>query len=135
MRAVSERAVFFLNTAAWEPLWQATSLALTAAAMGDEVIVVVAFDALRALASGAFGQPATDADRAAAQRAERINAATPQRMLADARALGAKLLACDTTVRLSGLESAALEQAKIVDEVLGLAQLWRLTRSARVLTW
>lgn len=132
---MSERAVFFLNTAAYEPTWQATSLALTAAAMGDEVILVLGFDALRGLAAGHFGQATSAREQASLERGERIGAATPARMLADARSLGAKLLACDTTVRLCGLESAALEQAKLVDEVLGLAQLWRLTQGARVLTY
>jgi len=132
---MAHRAVFFLNTASYELAWQATSLALTAAAMGDEVIVVLGFDALRALTSGRFGQPTSDLEKACLERGERIGAAVPSRMLADARSLGAKLLACDTTVRLCGLESAALEQAKLVDEVLGLAQIWRLTQGARVLTY
>lgn len=132
---MSERSVFFVSSGGFEAAWQCTSLGITAAAMGDEVIFVFAFEALRALARGAFGEPLRGHDTEASSRGAAINAARPDKMLADARGLGARVLACDTTVKLSGLEPEALEQAKVVDEVLGLPQLWRLTAGAKVFTF
>lgn len=133
---MSGRCVFFLTSAGFEAAWQATSTALTAAAMGDEVLFVASFDALRALAAGTFGEPTSEVERVTAARATTVNAATPMAMLREARSLGARILACDTTVRLCGLDSAALEQGGAVDEVMGLPSIWRLTQgAARVLSF
>jgi peroxiredoxin family protein len=52
-------------------------------------------------------------------------------MLEEARALGAKLVACDTTVRICGFVPQELEGT--LDDVMGLASLWRLTEGARTL--
>ena len=54
-------------------------------------------------------------------------------MLTEARKLGARVIACDTTVKLCGL--APEEVTGILDEVKGLASIWRLTDTARVLTF
>jgi peroxiredoxin family protein len=56
----------------------------------------------------------------------------PARMLEEARAMGARLVACDTTVRLCGYTPEVLSGK--LDEVMGLAALWRLTEGARLLT-
>jgi peroxiredoxin family protein len=132
---VSQRAVFFVSSGGYEAAWQSMSLGLTAAAMGDEVIFVFAFDALRALASGRFGSAHSWRQRGEGSRAEAMGAAAPASMLRDARGLGARLVACDTTVKLCGLEPADLEKAGDLDEVLGLPQIWRLTEGARVLNF
>ncbi len=134
-RLMATRAVFFLSSGGYELAWQCTSLALTAAAMGDDVVLVFGFDALRDLARDSFGKPLTERERSSSTRAEGINAPTPARMLNEARSLGARVLACDTTVRLCGLVPADLETAGKVDEVMGLPQIWSLARDARVLSF
>lgn len=128
------RVVFFVSRGGYEAAWQAASMGITAAAMGDEVVFVFAFDALRALAAGRFGEPHGVADAVTRDRGAAIGAPGPAAMLEDARGLGARLLACDTTVRLCGLEAADLEGPRVLDEVLGLPQLWRLTEGARVVS-
>ena len=135
MLAVSGRAVFFIHTGGYEAAWQATSLGLTAAAMGEQVVFVLSFDALRAVAKGTFGKPLTDRESKALNRGEGIGAPTPVRMLEDARHMGARVIACDTTVKLCGLNGADLEAAGRLDEVMGLPSIWRLTEDARVLTF
>ncbi len=132
---MSRRVVFFVNTAGYEPAWQATSIGITAAAMGDEVVFVFAFDALRALAQRAFGAPLHERERVEAWRGEALNAPLPANLLADARALGARALACDTTVKLCGLDPEGLVRDGALDEVLGLPQIWRLAQDARVLSF
>jgi peroxiredoxin family protein len=54
-------------------------------------------------------------------------------MLSEARELGAKVIVCDTTLKLCGL--AAADLGKLVDEVMGLAAIWRLTQNARTLSF
>lgn len=132
---MSSRAIFFLSRDGYEAAWQCLSLALTATAMGEDVTIVLAFDALRALAGGHFGKPLTERERAELTRGEGIGAPLPVRMLADARALGARVLACDTTVRLCGLTPSELEAEHVVDEVVGLPQIWRLASQARAVSF
>lgn len=130
---MSGRVVFFVNSASYEPAWQAMSLGITATAMGDEVYFVFGFDALRALARDVFGKPHTEREASESARAEGLGVPTPVRMLSEARAMGAKVLACDTTLRLCGLVAADLGAR--LDESTGLATIWRLTAGARVLTF
>lgn len=129
------RVVFFVNSAGYEAAWSSMSLGITAAAFGDEVVFVFAFEALKSLAHGTFGKPLTDRERAEFTRGEGIGAPLPSRMLIDARAMGARAIACDTTVKLCGLVGADLEREGLLDEVLGLPQIWRLTDGARTLTF
>lgn len=132
---MSGRAIFFLSTGGYEAAWHAASLGLTAAAMGDEVVFVIGFDALRALARGTFGKPLSERETAAATRGEGLGAPTPARMLDEARGMGARVLACDTTVKLCGLVPAELERTKKIDEVVGLPQIWGMTRGGHVLNF
>jgi peroxiredoxin family protein len=126
------RVVFFLQHGGYRAAYQAVSMGITATAMGDEVYFVFAFDALRALLQGSFGRPETEQEKAESARAETLGVQQPQRMLEEAKALGARLVACDTAVRIAGISPA--EASKALDEVMGLASIWRLTEGARVLT-
>lgn len=132
---MSGRVVFFVNSAGYEAAWQTASMGITAAAMGDEVVFIFAFEALRSLANGTFGKPLSERERAESTRGAGIGAPTPSAMIHDARGLGARALACDTTVKLCGLSGQALTAGGILDEVLGLPQIWRLTEGARVVTF
>ncbi len=126
------RVVFFLQHGSFEPAFQATTMGLTAAAMGDEVYFVFAWDALRSLVRVSFGLPETDRERIEQARAEGLGLPTPMKMLQEARTVGARLIACDSTVRVCGYDPNALGQT--LDEVMGLASLWRLTEGARVVS-
>ncbi len=132
---MSRRVVFFVSNAGYEAAWQTASTGITAAAMGDEVIFVFSFEALRALSKGTFGKPLSDRERSEATRGEGLGAPLPGKMIQDARGLGARAMACDTTVKLCGLSAAELKESGVLDEILGLPQIWRLTEDARVLTF
>ncbi len=127
------RVVFFLQRGSFEPAFQAATMGLTAAAMGDEVHFVFAWDALRGLVRVSFGLPETDRERIEQSRAEGLGLPSPMKMLQEARGLGARLIACDTTVRVCGFDPAEL-QGHHLDEVLGLPSIWRLTEGARVVS-
>ena len=127
------RALFFLQHGGYQPAYQAASLGLTAAALGDAVLFVFAFDALRQLARGDFGRPQSDREAVEHARAEGLGLPPPAIMLAEARGLGARCVACDTMLRIVGV--SAEEAAQALDEVLGLPALWRLTDGARLLSF
>lgn len=129
---MSGRVVLFLQQAGYEPAYQAVSIGVTAAAMGDEVYFVFAFDALRALTRDAFGLPHTEREMAESARAEGLGLLPPAKMLQEARAMGARCIACDTTLRICGFSPA--DVGSRLDEVMGLPSIWRLTEGARVLT-
>jgi peroxiredoxin family protein len=128
---MSGRVLFFLQSATYEPAYQAASMGITSAAMGDEVYFVFAFDALRSLSRDAFGLPHSEREMAESARAEGLGVPPPWKMLAEAREMGAKVIACDTTLKICGL--AREDLGKRLDEVMGLASIWRLTDGARVL--
>ncbi len=129
------RAVFFVAHAGYEAAWQSMSLGLTAAAMGDDVVFVFAFEALKSLARGSFGKALNDRETKEVTRAEGLGAPQPARMLEDARSLGARAIACDTTVKLCGLLASDLTERAVLDDVMGLPQIWKLTEGARVLNF
>lgn len=126
------RVLFFLHNATFEPAYNAASMGITAAAMGDEVYFVFSFDALRQLARDSFGLPRTEKEMAESARAEGLGVPAPMRMLQEARALGARLIACDTTVKICGFAPEDFDGK--LDEVMGLASIWRLSEGARTLS-
>ncbi|MCI0669725.1 MAG: DsrE family protein [Myxococcaceae bacterium] len=131
--SMSGRVVFFVQSATFEPAYQVATMGITAAAMGDQVYFVLAFDALRQLVRKSFGLPRTEREAAESARAEGLGLPTPAKLLAEARSLGAKVVACETTVRICGLVPEEL--AGVLDEVMGLPSIWKLTEGARTLTF
>ncbi len=122
-----------MSSAGYEAAYQAASLAITAAAMGDDVVFVFGFDALRTLARDSFGAPLNEREKKEIARAEGMGVPTPTRMISQARSMGARVVACDTTVKLCGLSEEALGLR--LDEVMGLSSIWRLAHGARTLTF
>ncbi len=127
------RVLFFLQRGGYQPAYQAASMGITAAALGDTVYFVFAFEALRQLVRGDFGRPDSDREAVESARAEGLGLPPPATMLAEARGLGARCVACDTMLRIAGVPTDDAE--KLLDEVLGLPALWRLTEGARVVSF
>lgn len=122
--------VIHLHSEGFERAYQALTLALTARAMGQEVTVVLAFGALRALAEERLGEPLPGPDRWSAQRGENLGAPTVKSLLHDARALGVRLWACETVAALTGAEPEQL-QGKV--ELVGLPQIVAAQRGGQAL--
>ncbi|HEX9241311.1 MAG TPA: hypothetical protein VF875_02600 [Anaeromyxobacter sp.] len=115
-----------LHHGAWADRYQATTLAVTAAAMGEKVVLALFFEPLRLWAEGRFdeGTPAGASAARVAPLRETLEEAR--------RELGLEIVACDTAVRLLGLDPAALPGA-VVDRVVTLPQLWLEAREGRQL--
>jgi peroxiredoxin family protein len=122
---VPRPAVIFLSSPSWEARYQAATLAVTAAALGDAVTVALAFEPLRLWVAGRFdeGAPPT----AAAARVAPLRATLDEAR----RALGLRVVACETLVRLAGLDPG--EVRSVLDEVTTLPSLWRLARAGQAL--
>ena len=118
--------VIFLRSADWAARYQATTLALSAAALGDPVHLALFFEALRAWVDGTF-------DEGAPPQAGKARVGSLRDAIEEGRReLGLRVVACDTAVRLAGLDPAAT--AGTVDGVVGLPELWRLARAGQALT-
>lgn len=119
--------VIFLAGAGWEARYQAVMVGVTAAALGDQVTLAVSFEPLRALVEGRFddGAPAAAAAAGVPPLTEALGEAR--------RELGLRLVACETAVRLAGLEPAAARAA--LDGLEPLPSLWRLAQGGRALSF
>ncbi|HET8541743.1 MAG TPA: hypothetical protein VFL83_17825 [Anaeromyxobacter sp.] len=116
--------VVLLHRGGWADRYQAVTLAVTGAALGERVTVALFFDALRLWAAGRFdeGAPAEAAGARVASLRETLEEAR--------RELGLEVVACDTAVRLAGLEPEAIRGA--VDRIVTLPSLWKLGQDGRL---
>jgi peroxiredoxin family protein len=120
---VSGRLVVFLHRGTWADRYQAVTLAITAAALGDPVTVALFFEPLRLWVEGRF-------DEGAPPEATVARVASLRETLEEARReLGVEVVACDTAVRLVGRDPAAL--GGVLDRISTLPQLWQAARSGR----
>ncbi len=119
--------VILLRSADWAARYQAATLALTAASFGDPVHLALFFEALAAWVEGRFDEGAPP--EAAAARVGSLAASLDE----GRRDLGVKVVACDTAVRLAGLEPA--RAAAALDGIVSLPELWRLARAGQALAF
>ncbi len=123
VREQASPLVIFLHGGSWADRYQAVTLAVTAAALGDAVTVALFFEALRAWAQGRF-------DEGAPPEAAAARAAPLRETLEEARReLGLEVVACDTAVRLAGLDPEAARA--VLDRVVTLPQLWKTAQDGR----
>jgi peroxiredoxin family protein len=117
--------VILLHRGTWADRYQAVTLAVTAAALGDRVVVALFFEPLTLWAEDRFEEGAPAA--AAPARVMPLRATLEEAR----RDLGIEVVACDTAVRLAGLDPAAA-RAKL-DRIASLPEIWKLAREGRAL--
>ena len=121
------------HAGSWEMRFQVSSLAASAAALGERVEVALFFAALAAWAGGGWDR----LDPSPPLTAERLDSfAMPplSEMLATGRAEGRiRLYACSASLRLLGLDAAAVQRS--VDAIVGWQSFSRMIAEAgRVVT-
>lgn len=90
-------------------------MALAAAAIGDRVLVALFGQALRAWVEGRFDEGAPAAASSVGSLAALLDEGR--------RDLGVELVACDTAIRVAGLEPETVREK--LDAIRGLPQIWR----------
>jgi len=125
--SAGEPVVLFVHRWGWQDRYQATTLAVTAAALGDAVTVALFFEPLRLWVSGRFddGAPLEAAAARVAGLRESVEEAR--------RELGLRVVACDTAVRLAGLDPEAIRSQ--IDAIATLPSLWRAAQEGRALVF
>jgi peroxiredoxin family protein len=116
--------VVFLQRGTWADRYQAVTLAVTAAALGDAVTVALFFEPLRLWVEGRFdeGAPPQAAAARVSGLAETLGEARRQ--------LGLEIVACDTAVRLAGLDPQTIGPS--IDGIASLPSLWKSAREGRL---
>ena len=124
---MSGSLVVFLSGAGWPARYQAITVAVTAASLGDEVTLVLSAEPLRALVLGRLdeGAPATATEARIPPLSETLGEAR--------RELGLRAVACETAIRLAGLEVDAARAA--LDELEPLPSQWRRAQAGRALAF
>jgi peroxiredoxin family protein len=122
---VKKPCLILLGGAGWDVRRRAISVALTAAAFGHPVVVALSGEPLRAWHEGRFDDGASP-DAAGA----RVGSLTA--MLEEGRRdLGMKVVACDTELRLVGIDPE--EARPSLDAIRSLPEQWRSAAEGHVL--
>jgi peroxiredoxin family protein len=122
---VSGSLVVFVHRGTWADRYQAVTLAVTAAALGERVTVALFFEPLRLWAEARFdeGTPAEAGPARVVSLRDTLEEAR--------RELGLEVVACDTATRLAGPDPDAIRAT--VDRVVTLPQLWKAAREGTYL--
>ena len=119
--------LILLGATGWDDRRRAVSVAVTAAAFGHPVVVALAGDALRAWVGGTFDEGAP-----VGPVVERVGSL--RGMLEEGRRdLGVEVVACDTEVRLAGLDPDAVRP--LLDAIRSLPDQWRIASGGHVLAF
>ncbi|WP_455379693.1 hypothetical protein [Petrachloros mirabilis] len=126
--------VLFAHNATYDKLHQVATLGLTAAAMGNDVIVILLFWTIKKLAEGKIDQ--IDFPPEYAGSAEEVERLLKQKkvpkiseMFEEAKLVGSfRLIACSAGLEYMGVDAEAV--SKQVDDVMGLPAILSLTATA-----
>jgi peroxiredoxin family protein len=116
-----------LRSGDWGSRHQAVILAVTAAAMGDRVLVALSGPALRAWVEGRF-------DEGAPPEAAEARVGSLAGMLAEGRqGLGVRVVACATELQVAGLDPDRARAA--LDGLRSLPEQWSHASGGRVVAF
>jgi hypothetical protein len=122
---VKKPCLILLSGVGWDGRRRAVSVALTAAAFGHPVVVALCGEPLRAWVGGHFDDGAPP--EAAGTRVGSLTA-----MLEEGRRdLGVELVACDTELRMVGIDPE--EARPSLDAIRSLPEQWRAAAEGHVL--
>jgi len=122
------KVVLQLQHESFASRYQLASMAITSAAAGDETWVVLWFGALQRWMEGRFDEALAGEEEGIAARLRELNLPPPGQMLEEARSLGARIVACETGVRLAGLDPEQL--GALVDHRPGLQEILEAAKEA-----
>jgi hypothetical protein len=119
--------LILLGGSGWDARRRAVFLALTAAAFGHPVVVALSGEPLRAWVEGRFDEGAPAG--ALQARVGSLSASLEE----GRRDLGVEVVACDTELRLAGLDPGTARAA--LDAVRSLPEQWRGAAEGHVLAF
>lgn len=126
MEKFKGKFVIFAHRGTYDKLYQVATIALTAAAMGKEVYIILFFWALRKFYAGEIDKPDfsheyRDFSDKIVERMREKKIPPISEMLKDARGMGVKIIVCS-----SGLEYMDLDKDQkpaLIDDIWGLPKV------------
>ena len=119
----------------YDRLYQTVTIAVTSAALGDEVYVVLFFDALKKFVKGTMDEKELSDDMGPEKdevygRMKKMNPMSMEDMINTVKPLGnLKFVACSANVEFMGLNKE--EVSKKVDEIMGLPTILKMMKEAK----
>ena len=128
---------FFIlsHSGSYDRLYQAVTIAVTAASLGDNVYVVLFFDALKKFVEGNMDKEDLSEDMGKEKekvykRMKTMNPLSMQEMIDTVKPLGSlKFIACSANVEFMGLEKNRVVEK--VDEIIGLPTILKMMKESK----
>lgn len=132
-----EKDSFFIlsHGGSYDRLYQTVTIAVTAASLGDDVYVVLFFDALKKFVEGNMDNEDLSEDMGEEKgkvykRMKTMNPLSMQEMIDTVKPLGnLKFIACSANVEFMGLDKNKV--AEKVDEIMGLPTILRMMKESK----
>ena len=134
--------VLYAHSGTYDKLHQVATIALTAAAMGSEVYIILFFWALKKFYSGQLDH--SDFPMEYQSWSDKITHLMKEKkvppiseMLKEAREMGVKVIVCSAGLEYMDIDRSACEQTTetLVDDVWGLPQVLALTEEAKTVLY
>ncbi|RMF94010.1 MAG: hypothetical protein D6734_08740 [Candidatus Schekmanbacteria bacterium] len=135
MTEKKDRFFILSHSSNYDRLYQTITIAVTAASLGNEVYVVLFFDALRKFVEGEMDREDLSDDMGAEKkevykRMKTMNPMSMQEMIDTVKPLGnLKFIACSANVEFMGLEKEKVLEK--VDEIMGLPTILKMMKEAK----
>lgn len=130
---MQKRVLYHLHGETFARRYQVASQAITSAASGHAVWVVLHFDALRRWVEGGFDTPTPGEDEEVAARLAKLGLPSPKAMLEEARQLGLRVVACETAAELAGVRPD--DARPHLDDMPGLAEIQAFATGAALVLY
>ena len=137
---MSELAIF-VQSGTHQALYHGLSVTMTALSYGEKVTCALFYDGLAGWVQAHGRKPigwGSESDAyTIAKGFRRLNVPAPHVMMSECRRVGAdkfSIYACSGSVEVLNLDAEALIAKRVVDDVVGLPTIWRLTQNARFIT-
>ena len=133
MKEEGKKFVIFAHSGTYDKLYQIATIALTAAAMGKDVYIILFFWALKKLYAGRLDDP--DFPEEYQEMSKNINQVLREKkvppitdMLKEARGIGVKIIVCSAGLDLMNIEKK--DHAELVDDIWGLPKVLTMAEEA-----
>jgi peroxiredoxin family protein len=138
MKKTNGTFVIFAHSGTYDKLYQTTTIALTAAAMGKEVYIILFFWALKKLYAGQLDQPDFPVEyqgwsHKITDLMKEKKVPPISEMLKEARSIGVKIIVC--SAGLDYMDIGKEDRPDLVDDIWGLPKVLTIVEQAETVLY
>ncbi|HTN42451.1 MAG TPA: hypothetical protein VMN77_01475 [Nitrospiria bacterium] len=142
MKQEKGKFVIFAHSGTYDKLYQTATIALTAAAMGSEVYIILFFWALKKFYSGQLDHSDFPVEYQSwshkiTQLMKEKKVPPISEMFREARGIGAKVIVCSAGLEYMDIDKTAQDARKdsLIDDVWGLPQVLTMVKGAETVLY